>query len=272
MPSLTYQISGGALISGGNRAVQLGTAPEPVSGVLLAFRNIPAQTTTVYMSFLVRPTAIGTGSDSLDIRFSSGTTFLGRMALQPDQAQQYLQIKLPFDGAGGTSSSGAGPYNLTLSSQQTYFVVARITRPVATTFSIEVWVNPPAVYPGSTTLFLSRAGASSASLDNIGLGISSIDTGGPSTSATFDEIRVGYTWSDVVLAGPVPQLVPDLQITQAAKLQWQSQSGKTYQVQTSYDLSTWVNFGSAITGNGTLKTVFDSADQDAKKFYRVQVQ
>jgi len=72
-------------------------------------------------------------------------------------------------------------------------------------------------------------------------------------------------------AGPAPTLVPDVAILQAVKLHWQSQTGKTYQVQYSYDLLTWFNLGSTISGNNQIKEVFDSANADAKKFYRIQV-
>jgi hypothetical protein len=52
---------------------------------------------------------------------------------------------------------------------------------------------------------------------------------------------------------------------------WFSQSGKLYQVQYSYDLSSWFDLGTAIQGSNQTKDVFDSADE-AKRFYRIQVQ
>ena len=55
VPHLTYQISGGALLDGSDRAVQLTTTPEPVPSGLFTSRMFPQQNTTVYFSFLVRP-------------------------------------------------------------------------------------------------------------------------------------------------------------------------------------------------------------------------
>jgi hypothetical protein len=132
-------------------------------------------------------------------------------------------------------------------------------------------VNPPATFPSSGGFAMSKTVSSSSVFNSLGLAISSTDTGGPTTRMAIDEIRLGYTWNDVVPQGPATPLVPDLQITNAVKLKWQSVAGKTYQVQASYDLSAWSNFGSSIQGDGAIKSVFDSADSDAKRFYRVQI-
>lgn len=270
-PDLTLQISGGALVNGSNRAVQLSTSPEPVPGTgLVASRSIPPQNTTLYVSFLVRPMTIGTGSDSIDVRFNSGTTLLARIAFQPEQNQQYLQASLPFDGGTG---GGNGNYSFPpLYAPQTYFVVVRLSRPIATQIKVEASINPPAAYTGNFTHYITKNLSGSPLLNSIGPGIASTDTGGPTTTAIIDELRVGYTWADVVPPGPPAALVPDVTIGSAVKLRWQSQTGKTYQPQYSYDLSSWFNLGLALSGNGQVKEVFDSTDSDAKKFYRVQIQ
>ena len=120
-PDLTYQPIGGALVNGSNRAVQLSTNPEPVPGTgLVATRSIPPQNATFYISFLVRPIAIGSGSDSLNIRLNSGATFLARLALKPEPGQQYLYVDTP------DSNSFFGSYPA-LYTGQTYLVVARET-------------------------------------------------------------------------------------------------------------------------------------------------
>ena len=43
-------------------------------------------------------------------------------------------------------------------------------------------------------------------LSSVGFGISSDDTGGPTSTAIFDELRIGYTWADVVPPTPVTTL------------------------------------------------------------------
>ncbi len=112
---------------------------------------------------------------------------------------------------------------------------------------------------------------SSVTVDSMGLKLSSTDTGGPSSTAAFDELRVGYTWNDVVPQGPPLPLVPNLQITRAVKLSWQSDATKSYQPQRSYDFSNWFNYGSAISGNGNVISIFDSTDVTAETLYRVQI-
>src|SRR5438046_436793 len=83
-PDLAYQNSDGAALNGGDRAVLLTTSPEPISGTLYAFRNITPQNTTVYVSFLMRATQSGTGSDALGLRlrFSDGT--VADLLFKPD--------------------------------------------------------------------------------------------------------------------------------------------------------------------------------------------
>ncbi|HEX8371650.1 MAG TPA: hypothetical protein VF585_02625, partial [Chthoniobacterales bacterium] len=68
-----------------------------------------------------------------------------------------------------------------------------------------------------------------------------------------------------------PSIISDLSILQAVALQWPTQTGKTYQVQSSSELTTWENFGATISGDGSVKTVYDIPGQATKKFYRVQV-
>jgi hypothetical protein len=268
-PNLTYQITNGAFIDGSNRAAQLTTNPEPIPSLLLCSRSLPPQNSTVYVSFLARASAIGTGSDSIDVRFNDESTLLGRITFKPDQAQQYLQMDLPTDGSG----SGGGS-TLRLYASQTYFIVIRITRPTSSSFSLDAWVNPPAAIPQNSGRRMSKAVSISATFNSLALAISSTDSGGPTTTMSVDEIRIGYTWDDVVLPADMPPspTVPNLAIEAAVKIKWQSVAGKSYQVQSSYDLATWTNFGSPITGDGTIKSIFDAADEDDQKFYRVQIQ
>jgi hypothetical protein len=268
-PDLGYYISGGATIDGGGSAIQLTTYPEPVPSPLLASRIVAVgQRTTIYFSCLIRPVAVGTGSDSLSVTFSSGSTRLVGLDLKPDLSQAYFTLGLTSSGSGG----GGGTI-LKLYPGRTYLVVLRITQPSTSSWTYEAWLNPPAAYPGNGPLSVTYSlSESNLVFDNVGLRIASTDTGGPASTAIFDELLLGFVWSDVVPPGPSPTLVPDVTIQSAAKLRWQTQSGKTYQPQYSYDLNGWFNLGSGISGNGNVKELFDSTDTDAKKFYRIQIQ
>lgn len=57
----------------------------------------------------------------------------------------------------------------------------------------------------------------------------------------------------------------------AAEISWQSLSGKSYQVRSSTDLSGWSPLGGVITGNNTLKAVYDTP-LVTKKFYQLGTQ
>jgi hypothetical protein len=199
MPNLSYQIAGGAFLDGSNRAVQLTTNPEPVPAGLLASRVFPEQNTTIYFSFLVRPIAVGTGSDTLYLRLSNGTSALALVALQPEAGQRYYNLWLLLDGGSG---SGGGTLQA-LYPSATYLIAGRITWPNQNQVTVETWVNPPAVYPGNGSFRLDQFNFSGPRVfSSIGWGISSSDTGGPTSTAIFDELRIGYTWADVVLPGP----------------------------------------------------------------------
>ena len=272
-PDLSYQISGGGFVNGTSRALLLTTDPEPILPGLLASRTIPAQNTTLYFSFLVRPIAIGTGSDSIDIQLRSDSTLLARIALQPDGGQSSLLIKLPSDGASGGGTSGGGSGTVTsMYAPETYFIVARLSWPMPNQIRLDTGINPS--FSGAPGFSQSRTRNLSGplNLNSIGFGISSADTGGPTTTVMIDEFRIGYTWADVVLPGPPNPLVPSVAIDRAVKLRWQSEMGKNYQPQYSYNFNSWFNLGPVIAGDGTIKHIFDSAYPDAEKFYRIQIQ
>jgi hypothetical protein len=57
----------------------------------------------------------------------------------------------------------------------------------------------------------------------------------------------------------------------AVEVVWRAEAGKTYQVQSSTTVLTneWVNIGSPVPGDDSLKSLFDSTRGQPKKFYRV---
>jgi hypothetical protein len=198
IPNLTYQIAGGALLDGSNRAVQLTTNPEPVPTGLLTSRMFPEQNTTIYFSFLIRPLAVGTGSDTLYLRLSNATNSLAIVALEPEVGQQYFDLKLLADVGGGGGSGSQALYPST-----TYLIAGRISWPTPSETRVETWIDPPAAYPGNGSQGLSLINFPGPHVfSSIGFGIFSSDTGGPTSTAIFDELRIGYTWADVVLPGP----------------------------------------------------------------------
>lgn len=67
-----------------------------------------------------------------------------------------------------------------------------------------------------------------------------------------------------------PEEVPTVAISSAVKLNWMSQTTKTYQVQYSTDLQSWQNTGAVLQGTGQTITFFDSRVA-GNQFYRVLV-
>jgi hypothetical protein len=194
---LTKQISGGAFLDGGTRALELNTSPEPDPSGLEAYRSFSGQNTTLYASFLVQLLSIGTGSDSLEFFFGSGSTIRAGVAFQPTQGQTSMLIS-PFTGA---FSGGLVP---SVQLNQTYLIVVSFERPTLSNFNLHLWVDPPASYPGTSGYGINSSISTSALISAVGFAIVSTDTGGPTSSISVDELRVGYTWNDVV-----PYAVPE---------------------------------------------------------------
>ena len=57
----------------------------------------------------------------------------------------------------------------------------------------------------------------------------------------------------------------------AAEISWQSVTGQTYQLRSSTDLSGWTPLGAVITGNNSIKAVYDTP-LVTKKFYQLGTQ
>ncbi|MGI8436106.1 MAG: hypothetical protein ACR2NX_04280 [Chthoniobacterales bacterium] len=211
-PHLFFQLTGGPLIDGGDRAVELSTSPEPVPGNgLVAARSFAPQNTTLFVSYLVKPVSIGTGSDALGLRFYQGAESRGGFLLRTDASQNQQNFNLRWDPAAGGGFSLFGTVPL-LYTGGTYLFVLRIRFPDTTTMmAVDLWVNPPAAFaenPVTSATSFSYNSTSPLTVDKVGLVISSADTGGPSSSAAFDELKIGYTWADVVPPGPQPPQPP----------------------------------------------------------------
>lgn len=238
-PQLSYQPSGAALIKGGNRAIMITTSPEPVPGNHTIFRS--------FRHHFVH----------YRIQFST----LWNSGLRPNH--DYSTVTY-FGAARGWNCCGGSSAFYTVG--ETYLALGIIEKIDARRFRF-VWRVDG----------LGGESSSSATADidemisTIGLGISSSDTGGPTTTVIIDEIRVGYTRADVIPPF-TPSITPTVEIVPAHKIQWLTVSGTTYQVQVSFDLQDWINFGSPIAGDGTVKFLFDEIGSKPQKFYRVEVQ
>ena len=218
----------------------------------------------------MRLTELGTGTEGIFINFGNATKTLQSLSIRPDQGQGFATLDIPLVSA---TISRLG-FAKTLNPNQTYLLVARLTWEQTTSLKVtaEYWLNPPAAFPGDPGFFTQNQFTLPIDpLDRISVAVITSDESGPATNAQIDEIRLGYTWKDVVLDLAVAEEVPNTELRQARYLRWQSITGKTYQPKFSYNLSTWQNLGGSIVGDGTLKGVFDDTEGTEKKFYRVEV-
>jgi len=258
-PDLTYQFpSSSRSLNGGNRGLQITTAPEPTSGTNRAFRTISAQNTTLHASFLVRVQTVGSGTDAIEFNVGDATNAVGRVVLTPNLDGTAMNCALV---APNGFSWGAGPQ---LPVGQTTHVVMRLARASATLYKVQYWVNGVM----SSPFDLDNGVASNAVLSRVSLTSYSADTGGPASSVIFDEIRVGYTYENVLPPALPAQEVTTLAIEPAIRMRWLSQANTSYQIQKSYNLTNWNNVGSSLAGSGGYLEYFDSID-DAKAFYKV---
>lgn len=248
VPDLTYQVTEGGTMKGGNRALQLATAPEPITGTVVLTRDLPTIGGTFYISFLVRVSAIGTGTDTVEFRLMKGTTVLKSYQIQPS-------IDYSFFASAGSSIG-------TLRDDGTPSLIAlRIEN-----------VSPPASYaflsgvnPAYGTTLSGSSSILTGPINRLGIAVISSDGSGPTTTVLLDEIRVGYSLNDVLVAQPAFALGG----APAARLRWPTQSGKNYQPQFSYDLAKWYNLGSSVSGTGQTVEVLDEGTPDAPRSYRV---
>lgn len=132
-------------------------------------------------------------------------------------------------------------------------------------------------YGGNTFVAVGSAGLISTSTDN-GQNWTNQNSG---VTVDLREIAFGNnTWvavggngviltSSSATGGPV--LVPSVTITPAVELQWQTQNGAVYQVQSSPDLTGWSDLGLVLFGDGQTKKFYDTTGTTTKKFYRIQI-
>jgi hypothetical protein len=127
---------------------------------------------------------------------------------------------------------------------------------------------------GSLTNSVACTGTIHQSFARLFIGSNSEYTFKPNATAfrgAIDEVHIYNTAiSDAEVAALSGQ-VPQVEISNAIRLQWQSVVGFSYQIQWSPTLQgpSWQNLGTAIVGDGSMMSYFDEASSQARKFYRV---
>jgi Abnormal spindle-like microcephaly-assoc'd, ASPM-SPD-2-Hydin len=227
-PDLTYQFpSSNRYINGGNRALQVTTAPEPTSGTYRAYRTIAPQNTTLYTSFLVRVSEVGTGTDAIEFNFGDSTSAVGRVVFTPNLNGTSMNCALV---APNGFSWGTGPQ---LAMGSTTHIVIRLARTSSTLYMVQYWVNGVLSSPFDLNIPV----AENAVLSRIGFTSYSADSGGPASYLLVDDIRIGYSYDDVLN-------------TQAPEIVVQQPAGTDL-----VDGASTLSFGDSNIGSAVTKTV-----------------
>jgi PEP-CTERM motif-containing protein len=189
---LSYS-SGDISINGGDRKMQ---HRERTSGTaVVATREFAAQTDTVYLSFLYKPTEIGSGD------------FL-QLGLSDDTANAEASFLLDQSGSGGFevragTSGGTAIPSATFTATETYLMVLKLDKPgVQTTYTVTAFVNPDSsTETGGTNLSRSASDGVASGLSSVSylvLRKSALSSG---QKSEFDHIRVTTTFEEAVQGG-----------------------------------------------------------------------
>lgn len=188
-PSATVQTGSlgyGDLPTDGNKAYV--TTTSGTSGVIRSLETSfsDATTQTVYLSFA--------------FNWDEGTRFFGLHLVNDSTAVEFNK----FSGQsnfGIQQNSGGGV--TAISTDTTYFVVARIDFNASGNDTVRLYVNPASL---ETEPLTASSTYSTASISFNAIRLSTGFTSGSITTAAtaFDEIRIGTSYSDVVSAIPEP--------------------------------------------------------------------
>ncbi len=192
---MTYNVSGGGTVNGGNRALEVVGNNNNI-----VYRQLPLQTgDEVYISFLLRTNSGTTLNNNdflavwLDITTSGGHGGAPNIGIKANRG----------NGSGpedifARMSSGNEVYQQAMSNGTTYFVVGRIwkSNPGAGNpyDRFDLWVNPSYSEAG-TPQQTSSGGAVLSSFNTLGIRVGNFESG---DIAQIDEFKLGTTWADVV--------------------------------------------------------------------------
>jgi Pectate lyase superfamily protein len=208
--SAALSYTGGAVaVSGGARTANL----VNVSNNSAIRRSFPAQTGTVYFSFLFRSTATqAEPNDFLQFALNDATGVASSASIgDVNTSTVSLGARLGSDSNGGPVNTN---WTGTFTPGTTYFLVGKISKQASSTYNqSELFVNPTtAVEPTASAVGTSDTTMSSISWFNLRTAnLSATDTSGSLTIADqyqFDELRIGASWSSVVPTGSGMRVAP----------------------------------------------------------------
>ncbi len=199
-PGTPLSYSAGPIdISGGNRTASFDGSVNSVASRTLSGN----QTGDFYFSFLLQFNGTADATNRFFLLGFNGRTTSNSTAESPgvgaainNTGGDDFLIRQNIENGGGGSTSGGG----TMSANATYFMVGKLVKNIGTSRydHIDLWINPSTdTEPAATMNATFTDGAALAStVTGIRFRTSSVTGGNP---YRFDELRIGTTWSDVVV-------------------------------------------------------------------------
>lgn len=203
--SMSYS-SGGVNVSGGSKYAvgnYTGGSNAEAAHIQLASGLASTSGNTFYMSFLFSMNGTLDINDQimLDVANTNSTTPIGKFGFRDNGGTQQDAFFI------GNSSSGAYTANGTASVNTTYFGVVKFTTQANNTWDIATfYINPnsTSVEGGAYSVSFDLASAANTPINYFGLRLQQADA---TDFLNVDEVRIGTTWSDVVVPEPTTWLL-----------------------------------------------------------------
>ncbi|WP_202921738.1 autotransporter-associated beta strand repeat-containing protein [Anatilimnocola aggregata] len=186
-------VSGGLSYAGGGLSIQGGTqamqyVATETSVTQFISRAIPAESGTVYLSFLYNNTVNADGTDDfLQVGFDSGAL--------PNPRVSAIDENNLFTARSGTSTSGAS--NISSTTNTTYLLVLKAEKvSTSTTYNrVSLFVNPTTTSEPVTPSAVTTTNGGLGSAAFLAFRKARLEIG---DTFLFDELRVGTSYADVV--------------------------------------------------------------------------
>lgn len=182
--SLVYE-AGEIKVDGGSRALQYVASENSIA--VIATREIPTQTDTTYLSFLVQPSASADSNDFFQVGFDAGKS-------SAPNASVVIQGK--FFPRSNTVPGGA-PSTGVVTQDKTYLVVLKVQRVTdkVNFDTVSIFVNPTSQDESANEAVVHKKSASIGHLKRLMLRKAFTEKG---DTFILDAIRIGKTFESVL--------------------------------------------------------------------------
>ncbi len=182
--SLRYE-NGDIKVEGGKKALQYVASDKGIA--LMAVRNLPTQTETVYVSFLIEASNSQDTNDFFQIGFDAGKSSAPNLSV-------LLQSK--FYPRSNTTPGGA-PSLMAVKQGETFLLVMKVERVENTTHydQVTLFVNPSSLDESANKSVLQKRNSGISQIKRLLIRKAFTEAG---DTFTVDQIRIGKTFESVL--------------------------------------------------------------------------